>query len=97
MSKRIVIQSESDENLKDLIELAIENQLKVLKAGIQKTQRKLQDMEKSHEMSTDFFYQKYETGKLGDDIKYIQWAGEYETLKKLEKDYQTLQETELCS
>ncbi|WP_291321287.1 hypothetical protein [Desulfonatronospira sp.] len=41
-------------------------------------------------MSTNEFYDLHLSGKLGDDIKYIRWAGEYETLKKLEQDYQAL-------
>jgi len=48
-------------------------------------------------MQTNDFYEKYEKGEMGDDLKYVRWAGEYETLKKLEKDYQTMQEIELCS
>ena len=31
-----------------------------------------------------------------DDMKYIRWAGEYETLAQLQKDYNDLQEIELC-
>jgi hypothetical protein len=33
----------------------------------------------------------------GDDFKYIRWAGEYETLILLQKDYNDLQDIELCS
>ncbi len=94
---RIIIQPQSDENLRDLIGLALENQLRFLRLGINKTRRKLQEMESENEMRSDKFYKKYEKGELGDDLKYIRWAGEYETLKKLEKDYKALQETELCS
>jgi hypothetical protein len=81
--------------VKNLVGLALENQLRVLTAGITKTKRKLSALEKENGMESSVFYERYEEGKLGDDLKYIRWAGDYETLKKLEKDYQDLQGIEL--
>ena len=48
-------------------------------------------------MNSRNFYKKFNEGKIGDDIEYIRWAGEYETLQKLQRDYGDLVETELCS
>ena len=94
---RVIIQTESSDNVKNLVGLALENQLRVLTAGIAKTKIKLSEFEKENGMESSVFYKRYEEGKLGDDVKYIRWAGEYETLKRLEKDYQDLQGIELCS
>ena len=94
---RIIIQATSDDTLRSLVGLAIENQLRILCLGITKTKRKLEGLESENRMQTNDFYEKYEKGEMGDDLKYVRWAGEYETLKKLEKDYQTMQEIELCS
>jgi hypothetical protein len=69
----------------------------VLTAGIAKTKSKLSELEKENGMESSVFYQRYEKGELGDDVKYIRWAGEYETLKRLESDYEDLQGIELCS
>jgi len=80
-----------------LVGLALENQLRVLTAGIAKTRSKLSEFEKENGMESSVFHKRYEEGKLGDDLKYIRWAGEYETLKRLEKDHQDLQGIELCS
>lgn len=94
--QQITIQPNNDQNLISLIRLAIENQLNILKHGIRKTRRKLQELEEEFKMDTEGFYRKYSRGELGDDMKFIRWAGEYETLKQLEQDYQTLQEAKLC-
>jgi hypothetical protein len=94
---RVVIQPQSSDNLKNLVAIALENQLRVLTAGIAKTKSKLSEFEKQNGMESSVFYERYEKGILGDDLKYIRWAGEYETLKKLEKDYHDLQGIELCS
>jgi len=94
---RVIIQPESSDNVKNLVELALENQLRVLTVGIAKTKSKLSEFERVNGMESRAFYEKFGQGKLGDDFKYLRWAGEYETLKRLEKDYQDLQGIELCS
>jgi hypothetical protein len=94
---RVIIEPESSDNVKNLVELALENQLRVLTMGIAKTRSKLNELEKENGMESSVFYEKYGEGKMGDDLKYMRWAGEYETLKRLEKDYQDLQGIELCS
>jgi len=45
-------------------------------------------------MDTVHFYDLREKGEIGDDMEYVRWAGEYETLRKLEKDYPILEEIE---
>jgi hypothetical protein len=58
---------------------------------------KLSEFERENGIESGTFYERYEKGELGDDLKYLRWAGEYETLKRLEKDYEDLQGIELCS
>jgi hypothetical protein len=41
-------------------------------------------------MDSKYFYGEFQKGKLGDDLKFIRWAGEYETLERLQKDYNEL-------
>ncbi len=94
---RVIIQPETAGNLKNLIKLAVENQMRVINSGIAKTRRKLGELEKESGMNSRDFYEEFQKGKLGDDLKYIRWAGEYETLALLQKDYNDLQELELCS
>ena len=94
---RVIIQPQTADNLKNLIRSAVENQLRVIDFGIAKTKRKLGDLEKEIGMNSKDFYEEFQKGKLGDDLKFIRWAGEYETLERLQKDYTDLQGIELCS
>jgi len=94
---RIIVESQNADNLKNLVKSAVENQLRAINFGITKTKRKLAELEKENGMDSEMFYKEYQEGKLGDDMKYIRWAGEYETLGQLQKDYNELQGTELCS
>lgn len=94
---RVIIQPQSSENLKNLIKLAVENQLRVINFGIAKTKRKLRELEQETGMKSGDFYKEFQKGKLGDDLKFIRWAGEHETLARLQKDYNELKGIELCS
>lgn len=94
---QVIIRPQAADNLKNLIKVAVENQLKVISFGIAKTKRKLGELEKDGGMDSKYFYEEFQNGKLGDDLKFIRWAGEYETLVRLQEDYNELQRVELCS
>ena len=94
---QVIIKPKTADNLRNLIRLAVENQMRVIDFGIAKTKRKLGELEKEIGMNSKDFYEEFQKGKLGDDFKFIRWAGEYETLKRLQKDYTELQGVELCS
>jgi len=94
---RIIIEPQNANNVKSLVKSAVENELKIIGFGIAKTKKKLEELEKRFGMDTGDFYKKFNEGKLGDDLGYIRWAGEYETLQKLQRDHNDLVETELCS
>ncbi len=94
---RVIIEAKTADNLKTLIRLALENQLRIMGFGIAKTKRKLEELEREHGIGSKDFYEEFQKGELGDDMKYIRWAGEYETLERLQKDYADLQDLELCS
>jgi len=80
-----------------LIRSALENQMMLIDFGISKTERKLKDFEREFGMTSRKFYEKFSQGKLGDDFEYMRWAGENETLQRLKKDHDALNDLELCS
>ena len=94
---RVIVQEQTAHNVRRLIACAVENQLRVINFGIAKTRRKLEESEKENGMKTKEFYDKFQEGRLGDEIKYIRWAGEYETFERLNQDLSDLQDLELCS
>ena len=94
---QIIIKPQTAGNVKRLVKSAMENQMRIISFGIAKTKRKLEEIEKEIGMNSSDFYEQFQQGNLGDDFKYIRWAGECETLEQLQKDYNDLQETKLCS
>ena len=95
MSK-LIVQSKNSERLKTLLNGAIENELKIIKFGISKTEEVLQDLEQKFDMTTDYLYDLFIKGQFGDDDEYIRWAGEVETLDRLKRELNELIEVEIC-
>jgi hypothetical protein len=91
------IKAKSATNATILIRSALENQMMLIDFGISKTERKLKEFEREFGMTSRKFYEKFSQGELGDDFKYMRWAGEYETLQRLKKDHDALKDLELCS
>ena len=71
--------------------------MRIIGFGIAKTKKKLAELEMKHGMKSKDFYQEFQKGERGDEIQYIRWAGEYETLERLQKDHTELKDLELCS
>jgi hypothetical protein len=94
---QLQIRPKTATNLTTLIKSAVENQMLLIDFGIAKTKRKLKEFEKEFGMNSSTFFKKFNEGQLGDDFKYVRWAGEYETLEQLQKDYNDLKDLELCS
>ena len=94
---RVIIEPGAASNVKSLVKSAVESELKVIRFGIAKTKRKLEDLEEKFGMKSGDFYKKFDEGIIGDDLEHIRWAGEYETLDRLQRDYNDLLETEICS
>jgi hypothetical protein len=95
--EQLQIKAKSATNATILIRSALENQMMLIDFGISKTERKLKEFEREFGMTSRKFYEKFSQGKIGDDFEYMKWAGEYETLQRLQKDHDALKDLELCS
>jgi hypothetical protein len=56
----------------------IDFQTSELKKGIVNIEIDMKEFEQKYNLSTQEFYQQYQSGKLGDDEDYLIWAGIYE-------------------
>jgi hypothetical protein len=90
------VKSTTPSNVKHLLQVALDHELRVLKIGMEKTRHNLHQFEQQFDMESEHFYQEFQTGTMGDALDYIKWAGEYETLVQLQQDYAELQEIQLC-
>ncbi len=95
MSK-IIVEAKYEDGLKLLVNGALENEIKFISIGLKKTKRNIKKYENKFKTNSEVFYKEYSSGNLGDKMDYIKWAGEIETLKKLEKNLKDLAEVEVC-
>jgi hypothetical protein len=93
---RIHIESDQREAVTSLVKGSLETQRKVLQAGLKRTKARLKAFEKEFGQSSQKFYRAYQTGKLGDEEKIMEWAGEWETYQELKKALALLEEAEVC-
>ncbi len=93
--QQITIFSESVTALKPLLESAIQTELRLIGLGIERTQQKLVDFERQYEMMSGEFEALLDTGEIDENLDYIEWSGEIETLRRLQAKYQTLQRAQL--
>lgn len=94
---RIIIEAEQPELLAGLLRGAIAHQIHLIQIGLRKTEKRLADFEHKYGMDTARFYQQCNQGILGDELDYMEWAGEYETLQRLREQDKQLKGAQLCS
>jgi phage shock protein A len=84
--------SSRDRPLRPLVEAALQNELRLLQAGIQRTEARLRAFEAEHNLATEEFVRRYERDELTETLAFAEWIGEYRMLERLREKAETLQE-----
>jgi hypothetical protein len=84
--------SARDRPLRPLVEAAIQNELRLLQAGIQRTEEHLRAFEAEYNLATQDFLRRYERDELAESLAFAEWVGEYRMLERLREKAETLQE-----
>ena len=82
--------------LKPLVEAALHNELRLLEAGIRRSQQKLQEFQARYELTTEEFLRRYENNQLEETLEFADWIGEYRLLERLQEKAQTLREVQFA-
>ncbi|MGC9336227.1 MAG: hypothetical protein ACP5JJ_18960 [Anaerolineae bacterium] len=83
--------SSGERPLRPLVEAAIQNELRLLQAGIQRTEQRLQAFEARYGFESKEFLQRYENDELSETLDFAEWIGEYRLLERLQDKAATLQ------
>jgi hypothetical protein len=68
----------ADKELDTSLDKLIVFQIAKYRANIEQLQLEFKSFEAIYKMSSEDFYNKFESGKLGDDADFFEWAGLYE-------------------
>lgn len=83
--------------LKPLIEAALENELRLLQAGIQRTEQRVKAFEAQYGLASLDFLRRYENDELEETLDFAEWVGEWRLLERLRDKVETLQEIRFAS
>lgn len=95
MLQQVVIHSRADEAIKPLVEVAIRNQLKSLKHGIERTKEQLAIFETRFGLSSIEMDQRIKSGQMEETLETIDWGMELAALRLLEEQYSALREASI--
>lgn len=82
--------------LRPLVEAAIENQLRLLEAGVERTEERIRAFEAEYGMSSETFVRRYENDELPETLSFAEWIGEHRMLSRLREKAETLREIRIA-
>lgn len=80
---QLTLMTTTQRPLRPLVEAALDNELRMLEAAIQRTEKRLRGYEAAHGMSSAQFLQRYENDELAETLEFGEWIGEYRLLGRL--------------
>ena len=81
--------------LKPLLESAIENEMKLLSLGLDRTRKRLAEFEREYSMTSVEFEHRLNALELTETVEFTDWRMEIGMLHLLESQHQALQETQV--
>jgi hypothetical protein len=95
MRQQVVVTTDAPAALKPLLASAIQAELRMLELGLARIAERLRTFEKQYGLTSEEFAQRFATGEIGESLDDIEWAGEIETSRRLEGQWQALQKATL--
>lgn len=88
----LTLTSSRKRSLRPLVESALSNELRVIQAGIRRTEQRLKAFESQYGLSSQEFLHRYENDEFAETLDFAEWVGEYRLLERLHEKAETLRE-----
>ena len=95
MLQQLVITTHDKTALKPLLESALEEQKKILRAGVAHTQARLAEFEVRYSMTSAEFERRLRAREIDETFDFTDWRMELGLLARLQQKYATLQEAHI--
>ena len=89
--------SSRDRELKPLVATALENELRIIHAGIKRTGQRLKDFENKYELSSSEFLRRYENDELNESLDFAEWIGEIRMNERLKEKSEILKDIRIAN
>lgn len=86
----LTLASDRDDPLESLIRSAVANELRLLEAGLRRTQARLRAFEQQYHLSTEEFAARYARNDIQEDLDTIEWLGEHRMAQSIEAQTEAL-------
>lgn len=96
MSDVRVISSRNCE-LKPILTTALENESKIISAGIKRTEQRLKYFEEKFNLGSGEFLESYEKDEIDEDMDFAEWVGEIKMFERLKAKYEILKDIEIAN
>ena len=93
----VTLVSSQERPLKQLVEDALQNELRLLETGLQRTEDKLRAFETRFGMITADFVRRFEADELTETLDFVEWIGEYRLRERLADKVKTMREIRIAS
>jgi len=94
---QLILEYEGKVSVENSIKSAIDKEIRTLERGIALSKKAIKQFEEKYKMPSEVFFDKMEKGELDDSLDFIEWAGEYELLRKTEQKLLSLKGIRICS
>lgn len=91
MTQQVIVTTEEAIALKPLIESAIRSEIKVLDLGLERTSQRIRAFETQYGLTSEEFENLFNTGRIEENLDFIEWAGEIKTYRLLKAQKTALQ------
>ena len=92
MMAELKIRSKDPDSLKRIIQSALSERLQSIKAGIQRTEQRLQEFETKYNLSTAEFVTRFNNDELAHSFDFDEWIGESKMLTHLQKTKESIED-----
>lgn len=76
--------------LRPLVEAALANELRLMEAGIRRTEQRILDFEQKYHLVSQDFIARYENDEMEETMDFDEWIGEFRLLERLREKADTL-------
>lgn len=84
-------------NLEPLVKDALDNELRLLEAGIRQTEQRLRKFEEKYQLNTEEFISRYENDEIKETLESAEWIGEFRMWKRLKEKVEALRDVQFAN
>ncbi len=93
----LTLTSSRQRPIRALVEAALKNELRLVQAGVKRTQQRLHAFETQYRLSTEEFLRRYERDELAETLDFAEWVGESRLLERLNEKAHTLEDIRIAN